>query len=276
MNGFTRKLVRAWVLAAATLPAVNGWAAPDDTERQEKPAPQLQVGRVNPENFEQWVYQSARNEQTAKIQLQARLDLQLKKLARVYDLSDVQKRKLQLAADGDIERFFQEVDVVRQKFLSQLKDPNALGQIWPQIQPLQVKMATGLFGERSLFAKVLSHTLSEEQDAQRQADALVRQRFRYRASVEAAIAMLEDAVPLEDKQREKLIALIVDKTEPPAVFGQHDYYYVMYSLASLPQNDVMELLDERQKTLLRAQLQQGRGMRQMLIQNGAIEAPNRR
>ncbi len=276
MNGSMRKILRACVLAAAVLPAANGLAAPDDTEQQEKPAAQLQVGRVAPQNFEQWVFQNAQNEQTARTQLQSRLNLQLKKLARVYDLSDDQKRKLQLAADGDMARFFEEVDVVRQKFLGQLNDPNALGQIWPRIQPLQVKMATGLFGDHSLFAKVLSHTLSAEQDADRQADARERQRFRYRATVETAIAMLEDAVPLDEKQRAALTALILEKTEPPAVFGQYDYYYVMYSLASLPQNDVMALLDQRQQALIKPQIQQGRGMRQTLIQNGAIDAIHRR
>ncbi len=276
MNALTRHIVRVCLLAAALLPAASSRAAPDDTEQPEKPAAQQQVGRVAPQNFEQWVFQSARNEQTARVQLQSRFSLQLKKLERVYDLSDAQKRKLQLAADGDMDRFFEEVDVVRQKFLSQLDDPNALGQIWPQIQPLQIKMATGLFGDRSLFAKVLSHTLSTEQDADRQAEMRVRRQFRYRACVEAAVVMLEDAVPLNEKQRQALIALILEKTEPPAAFGQYDYYYVMYSLASLRNQDVMDLLDQRQQTLMRAQLQNGRGMRQMLIQNGAIESSTRR
>jgi hypothetical protein len=66
--------------------------------------------------------------------------------------------------------------------------------------------------------------------------------------------------------------MLVDKTKTPQSFGQQDYYLVLYRLSTLPAGDLSKILDERQNKLLRPQLEQGRGMKFNLIQNGIITA----
>ncbi|MEX2112513.1 MAG: hypothetical protein WD845_04970 [Pirellulales bacterium] len=276
MNRNVRMLLIAVGIAAAMLRATGGWAAPDDTERAANAAAQQQAVVIDPSNFDQWVFQGSGNAVSARAQIDARYRLQLELLTRAYDLSDAQKAKLRLAASGDTQRFFDEVEVVRQKFLESQKDQNALGNIWQEIQPLQLKMAGGLFGEQSLYARILPKTLEGDQAAKHQAVLAERKQFRYRAAVEGAIAMLDDAVALEDKQRLALIQMLIDKTKPPATFGQFDYYFVWYRLSTLPEKDIKPLFNERQWRLLKKQLDQGREMRVTLVQNGAIGADDGR
>lgn len=185
-------------------------------------------------------------------------------------LTDEQKQKLTLAAGGDVKRFFDEVETVRKKFMAVRKDQNAFGQIWQDIQPLQTKLATGLFGDRSLFAKTLHKTLAPEQVVKYDAIQEERKRFRYRAAIEVAIITLESTVPLRHDQREGLIKLLVDETQPPDAFGQQDQQYVLYALATVPKEQVKSLLDDRQWKLLEPQLNGHRNMKQFLMQNGVI------
>ncbi len=274
MTQTVRTLLLVSGIATLLAHAAVSWAAPDDLEGAPAPAQPQQPQMVfNQANFDQWVFQNRQNATKARSQIEDRLKLQLTSAARRFGLSDSQQRKLQLAADGDIARFFDEIEIVRGKFGELANDPNALGPFWQQeIQPLQTKMTSGLFGAESLYSKVLKAILDSEQGADYQATLEERRRFRYRAAIEAAISMLEDGVPLEQRQRDALIKLLVERTQPPATFGQFDYYLVVYRLSTLPEKDLQALLDERQWELLQPQLQQGQAMKQMLVQGQVIDA----
>ncbi|MDO8944207.1 MAG: hypothetical protein Q7U75_13545, partial [Desulfobacterales bacterium] len=71
-------------------------------------------------------------------------------------------------------------------------------------------------------------------------------------------------------QRERLVELLVERTEPPQVFGQYDHYVVLLRLSQLPEDEVKPLLDERQWKLLQVQFGQARGLEQFLVQNGVF------
>jgi len=276
MHGPLGKLLVACALAWPLAHASTARAAPDDGERPAVAAEnRLQIERLgvfNPQQFEQWVFQGAGNAQGARERFDRRVALKLAALGRKHSLTDEQRKKLKLAARGDIKRLFDEVEVLRQKFHAAKGDGNNIGVLWQQIQPIQQKLQHGVFNEQSLFSKVLNQTLDAEQTATQKAAQAERHRFRYRATVEAAITMMEDMVALNEIQREAMIKLLTEKTTPPELFGQYDYYYVMYRLSQLPAAELDAVLDERQTQLLAPHLQQMRGMRQMLIQNGALRA----
>jgi hypothetical protein len=261
-----RMLLLCWLCLASAAPA---WAAPDDHEPPAEPQVngQFEVAEVN---FDQWVFQGAGNADAGRKRISSWLTLKLNEVDRACGLSDEQKQKLTLAAGGDVKRFFDEVEVVRKKFMAVRKDQNAFGQIWQDIQPLQAKLATGLFGDRSLFAKTLHKTLAPEQVAKYDAIQEERRGFRYRAAIEVSLVTLENTVPLSSDQRERLIKIMIDETQPPDAFGQQDQQYVMYALANVPKEHVKSLLDERQWKLLEPQLNGHRNMKQFLVQNGVI------
>ncbi|MFN0052779.1 MAG: hypothetical protein ACKV0T_11350 [Planctomycetales bacterium] len=99
------------------------------------------------------------------------------------ELTAVQKRKLHLAGQGDIKRFYDRLNVLRLRFEVSAEDWD--GELHhPLVAPLafdQEKdilsnaLANGLFNEGSLFAKVLESTLNAEQAAGIAASRPVRQ-----------------------------------------------------------------------------------------------------
>jgi hypothetical protein len=263
-------------LFAAVLVALSACApllaAPDDTEPAagaEGVQQQRQVF-IDEANLDQWIFQGQGNADNARRQLQSRLKLQIDDADRVCQLSSAQKEKLALAAEGDIKLFFEEVSQVREKFRAVQTDPNAFNQIWQEIQPLQQRMAKGLFGETSFFAKTLRKILSREQLENYRAKDNERRMYRYRASIEAALAKLESSVPLTDEQSEKLTRLLLENSSPPQTFGQYDYYVVVHQLSKLPEDRLKPLFSDRQWELLDHQFGQYRNLVGVLIQNGAL------
>jgi hypothetical protein len=246
-------------------------AAPDDVEADAPAAVQVNERVfIQEANFDQWVFQGRGDEGAARQRIESTLKLRIDDVHRICDLSEAQKQKLALAARGDIKRFFELVAAAREEFRAVQNDPNAFNAIWQDIQPLQQKMANGLFGETSLFAKTLRKTLTAEQSLKYKANMDERHRYRHKAMVAAALATLENSIPLRNDQHAALVKLIVDKSPPPQASGQYNHYVVMYQISKLPENEVNALLDEHQQKLLSQQLDQFRGMAQMLIQSGVL------
>ncbi len=129
--------------------------------------------------------------------MQTQTNLRLTEIDRVCRLSEAQKQKLRLATRGDMQRFTDEVDQLRRKFDKVKNDQNAMGEIWQEIQPLQIKQANGLMGHDSLLMKVLPKTLTPQQAAAYDAVVDERRRFRYRASIATSLITLEGAVAAE-------------------------------------------------------------------------------
>ncbi|MBI2823780.1 MAG: hypothetical protein HYX69_03700 [Planctomycetia bacterium] len=262
--------LRAAALVVLLLGPAIAAAAPDD-EEPPPDAAAVDIGfAIDDSNFDQWLFQGAGNAQTAQDRIKARLKLQIDELDRVCGLTDDQKQKLSLAANGDIKRFFEEVEQTRQKFMVAKNDRMAFNNIWQEIQPLQMKQAKGLFGETSFFGKTLRKTLNSEQDAKYQGVQEERRRFRYRASIEAALTTLDNAVALRSDQRKALFDVVLANTSPPHVFGQYDYYVIMYQLAKVPQDKVKPIFDDRQWQSIQQQLNQYKQMKQFFVQNGIL------
>jgi hypothetical protein len=222
------------------------------------------------ENFDQWVFQNQGNAQNGRRRIEQMLTLQTEEIDRSCGLSDAQKKKLQLAGRGDIKRFFDRVEDARKIFQAVKNDQNKFQEIWQHIQPLQTELSAGLFGESSIFRKTIRKTLTADQAARYEKIEHDRTAARYRAKIELAVAMLDNGLPLNDEQRRKLVALLVEQTKPPKRFGQYDYYVVMIQMAKLPEGNVKPLFDTVQWKALQQQLNNMRGMEQWLKQNGVF------
>src|SRR5439155_1350186 len=112
------------------------------------------------EQFEQWVFQQDRNAAGAQKRFESLLALQVEDIDRACKLSDEQKKKLQLAGRGDIKRFFDGYEKVRQKFKSFNNDIQRIQEIQPDVNPLRTVIQAGPFNDDSLLYKSLRHTLT--------------------------------------------------------------------------------------------------------------------
>jgi hypothetical protein len=258
-------------VALVLLTVFVGSAGAQDRQKEEEAVRRAVVARqlVQLEaQFDQQVFQRDGNAAGARRRLDAQLALQVEDLDRACTLTDAQKQKLRLAGRGDIKRFFDRCETVKQKFQAAHQDGQRLQEVWQDISPLQVTLQAGLFQDDSLLYKALANTLTAEQLTRY--DALVRERraFRHRANVELAVTMLEQGMPLRDAQRRQLIALLTDETKPPRKASQYDYYFVMFQVGRLPEEKLKPLFDNLQWKVVNQHLNQFRGMEPTLRQWG--------
>ena len=205
----------------------------------------------------------------ARNKLDSALALRVDDVDRICGVTEVQKKKLQLAGRGDIKRFFDRVEETKRRFAS-AKD-NQFNNIWQEIQPLQAELSSGLFGDDSFFGKTVKRTLTDEQAAHY--DNVVRQRnlVRYRAMVGWCVVQLDRSVGLSDDQRVRLVELLVKETKPPKRFGQNDYWVMLFQASKIPESEIKSIVDDVQWRILERHLRQGKAMEQWLKTSGVIE-----
>ena len=229
------------------------------------------------ENFDQWVFRSQETLAGAKQKLLERLESEADSLQLICGLDEAQKKKLLLAGRGDIQAFVEAYTKVRAKFAESLKEQGqqAVQNIWQEIQPLQRKYHGMLFGEGSLFEKVLEHLLDEQQSARRRAVLREQRKFRLRSAEMQLISQMDRVSPFTQEKREKLLALVEQYVRPPKSFSKAEHsHYVMYYLlgqmAKIPEDELRPLFDEAAWTVVQQQIKQGKRMRGNLKAHGLV------
>ncbi len=139
-----------------------------------------------------------------------------------------------------------------------------------EVSPLQIKMQSGVFGDSSLYQKILKQTLDPEQSARYEQQERERRKFRYEAIIEQAMSQLGTTIPFRTEQRQRLVKLLLDETEPPKAFGHSDYYVVLYQASKLEEAKLRPIFDDAQWQSLKRSLDQSRGMEQFLRRNGFL------
>lgn len=267
-----RLLTLAVILLTVTCGTVLR-AQDDDFDDEEEDAPaEVQVAAVPMKQFDQWVFGHGNNHgaKSTKKRLESLLTLHVDSISQICDLSEAQNQKLILAGHGDIKRFYDSVNKVRVKFLAMRNDQNQRNQIWQITQPLQMKLNAGIFDEKSLFHKVRKRLLKPEQVTKYEEVESERRRFRYEASVGMAVSKIEQGMPLRDEQRNQLLKLLLEETRPPKIFGQHDYYVVMFQASKIPEKKLRPIFDDAQWRALSKQLNQVKGMGEFLKKNNIL------
>jgi len=220
------------------------------------------------EQFEQWVFNRMGGAGIARNRLKAALELHIDEINRFCGMTEPQKRKLQLAGQGDIKRFFDRVDEAKRRYLLVMNDQNH--NIWEDVQPLQNALNVGIFGDESIFAKTVKTTLDSEQAAMLAENEASRSRNRYQVTIDWFVTHIDKMLGMTAEQRSRL-ANLLKETPPPRRFGSSDYYYLMYRIGQFAEDRVRPIFDDLQWRLFSVQLNQARGMQQWLKNNGMIE-----
>lgn len=192
------------------------------------------------------------------------LHLQLQSLAAIGTLTDQQRDKLELAGHGDIHRF-----LVRYETLDRERPTGKISQddyskLWQKVQPLQLRFQEGLFGPGSLYRKTIRSVLDADQLARYETMQHDRDLRHYRATIKGVVALLEQKVPFTIEQRNKLIELTLEKTEPPLNYGQsyNRLYVVLAQMAEIPEEDLKPLFLDNEWAVLQALFRQARASAQ--------------
>ena len=220
-------------------------------------------------NFDQWIFGGQYADQGRK-KVESVLTLKIDAIDHVCGLREDQKSKLHLAGQGDIKRFYDDVQVARDKFMKVRRNRNAINNIFQEIQPLQARVNAGLFGEASFFQKVLNRTLDDEQSAKFEESEMQRWQFRHDAGLSLVIAMMERTVPLRAGQRERFIAVLKEETKPVKVTGQYGYYVALYQMAQVPEQKLQPIFDDAQWKVIQKFQAHGLAMEQWLKQQKVL------
>jgi hypothetical protein len=220
-------------------------------------------------NFDQWVLRNRTRDQIEK-SFKQMLALQVQNVGRACELSAAQREKLQMAAECDLKRTSRAIDELREKFRQAGQDQETYSRLITEGSTMQMSLQSGIYGESSLFQKVLRQTLNPEQSLRYERQERERRKFRYEAKIELVMSNLEGSISLTADQRRRLVKLLVDETEPPKKFGPYDTYVVFWQLGKLGEAKLKPILDESQRKSLKVLLGRYRGMEQMLQSQGYL------
>jgi hypothetical protein len=222
---------------------------------------------LSEQQFNSWL--TNRNEPPERIN-ESQLVMLINSVDRVCRLTPEQKKKLNLAGQGDVDRFGGELQQLREKLVGKTFDQNEMGNVYQQISPYRERLQAGLLGEGSLFERVLSRTLNAEQLERYEQEESQRRSLRYAAKVRLYVATLEHSIPMTDSQRQFMVHWLLKNSRPPRRFGQGDLYYTMYQASKIPTDELAEVFNEAQMKVLKPAMRQGEGYGSYVQQQGML------
>ncbi len=268
---FLRSLLYACVGILLAGAVVRADPDDEDADPDVQPArPQAAQIVINDQVLDGWIYQGSGN----RPQFDQLLAVKIDWLKATCQLTDAQRGTLELAAHGDIRRFQDQVDAIRQERDKGPHDQNEVNRLFQLVQPLRLRFQAGVFSKGSLFSKTVARVFTADQVARYAAAEQERRKFRYQALVELVVMGLDRNLVFDSEQRTRFTQLIFDETAAPRRFGgDYDMYYLLYALSQIPQQKIEPLFDEAQWKALAHMRSQYRGYQQFLTQQGYIEAP---
>ena len=219
---------------------------------------------------ESWIFQRQNGGEQAKKSLVAQIDLKINAVKSFVELTDLQIQQLRLAAEGDIKRFYDEVQEVLTKVDAMEMNQNTVNEAYQLTLPLQQKLAGGIFDHDSLMHKVLRGTLTTEQLERLESAEKRRRQQVLTTLVKGFLTSLDRAVPMSADQLQKLTELLINETANDRLEGEYGTYVVGYRLSKVPSAELEAILKEPQIKVLRQFFAEMQGIEAFLRQQGMI------
>jgi len=207
---------------------------------------QVRMGAARQDILAMYVFNGI-DEATFKKQLDEQTKLVVDRIVKITAIDDAQRRKLTLAATGDLHRFYRELETVREETKDfDIQNQEQMQKVWQIVSPVQQRVNAGILNETSLFEKLLAAVLTVEQRAAYDEYLRKRERALCTAVLHATIADLEKSLPLTVEQRTRLLALLEANPFPKKVQNGSLYNVGYVLLARLNDTEVAKILDESQ------------------------------
>jgi hypothetical protein len=265
-NGCLLASVALLAVAAAARPApAQEPAAPDDPPvvvedgQIEQP---VGAGQQLDVNVDQWIF-GAQGPTEARKKLESALTQDINRYDRRYELTPIQRKKLELAGRHDMQRFFDRVEDAKSEYRRANGDWNRVGNSLFELQRMQNRPHSELFGEESMLAKTLRKNLTPDQIAR-------FEKHIYRARVEWMAGLLDRRLKLNADQHRRLVDLLVEETPPLKRYGSFDYDAIMFQMSRLAREKLRSILDEAQCRDLIVRFDQARRMQSILVSEGYL------
>ena len=222
----------------------------------------------------------------ARERLKSTLLWNLGRVDDTYELTAEQKKKLELAGQADIKRFFdgvrlQKGDPVHSRLIlglvQRLEDEEGQAGL-PALKPRVIALGNPArlnvqtlpadpFGTGSLFAKVLTTILTPHQlEKAREAERL----SFYRIRIRWVIFPLDKELKLTQEQHRRLVDLIANRTPPLERYGELDEVAILLQVSRIPEANLKPIFNDGQWRLLQAHFERANRMEKTLLEKGYL------
>ena len=208
-------------------------------------APAMALNADRGDWFQSWVFGGV-SSASARKQLENALAQKIALIKTQCEVTDEQIAKLELAQRGDIVRFFQQVDEVRHSLGAQRPDRGNMAEITKAIGPVQQRWNAGVIGTDSLFFSILQSILDDKQKEALRLEGKRRLEERYRFHAMSMIKMIEHSIPLTDKQRQRLLELVMEQTMKVHLDAHFEQYISLQAATKLSDETLGSFMDTTQ------------------------------
>lgn len=225
--------------------------------------------------FDSWIFSGMQNATLARQKLAAQAQMEIDRMDLTSTLQESQIRKLQFAAQGDIQHFFDDVDVAHRQF-HVMQAAGGVGQanineVYQLASTLAQRLNQGIFDKESLLKKVARGCVNEEQAKQLQERERRQQELESAAIIVVYLADLGRMVPMTHLQRESLVEMLIDKVTLRDPKHNYANYVLMYEMSELPQAELKSIFDDAQYEAIKRNFQPGIRMKANLMQMGILD-----
>jgi hypothetical protein len=207
----------------------------------------------------------------------------LEQVERVCELSQGQRRKLEMAIEVDIRRGVAEIEEIRRGYAGVIinmrtrEGQQRWGRFQQDVQRCRRRLLT-LFEEGSLYAESLATVLDERQAAALAAETAARRSFRWKSLVTSVMLRLDDMLALTQDEHDAIERLLVER-EPPLRLDppngqrneQAEQMLVYSMLAEVNQKALRAVVGEERWKTVQTLANQGRSMRSWIEGQGLLE-----
>lgn len=200
-----------------------------------------------------------------------RLGVKVYELTTEYELSPDQQKKLKLAGELEAKQLFFETDQLARAY-DAAKRP-ADREVALDAATTLYNRRLALFGPASFLAKVVTRTVTEEQQQRHAIVLKERVQLRHRSNVEGAIRDLERRVVLQIPQHEALVELLLNEIPLPEAVHEFDESLVKYQFSQLPQQKMQTIFDAEQWITVRELFEEFQQLKPLLVQHALLSDP---
>ena len=262
------------MIAIASTHLGGGVAVGQDVDKGGKAAPArpipLRAFPITDRLFDRWVFPKEMDIDTARRLAEARLRSRIAFVDLICGISPEQRRKLEVAGQGEIKAFFDNLAQFRARVRSAGYDIEELDRLGVEVRR-QAMFYLQLGSDGSRFSKVLRATLDREQSARYRERWDEVRLLQYQSRVEWVCVTLQKNHAYSVGERFRLVVVMLEETRPLRVFGPGDYYGVMCQAARIPEPRIRPIFfQDEDWRALQAEFDDARRRERFLRDSGCL------